>query len=118
MSQSPSRSRSRRLWMVAWLAWGLVGWYGNAAAQQFSFRQYAQSDGLTNLAAGYLVTDPGGDLWVGTDGGTLVDDRTSSTWTPDIYAHGLLFKFSALAHDGVPRYYFGQLLQTSSLPDK
>jgi len=55
--------------MVAWLAWWLVGWYGNAAAQQFSFRQYAQSDGLTNLAAGYLVTDPGGDLWVGTDGG-------------------------------------------------
>ncbi|MDB6009562.1 MAG: diguanylate cyclase [Gammaproteobacteria bacterium] len=77
MSQSPSRSCSRRLWMVAWLALGLVGWYGNAAAQQFSFRQYAQSDGLTNLAAGYLVTDPGGDLWVGTDGGLFRFDGTA-----------------------------------------
>ena len=63
--------------MVAWLALGLVGWYGNAAAQQFSFRQYAQSDGLTNLAAGYLVTDPGGDLWVGTDGGLFRFDGTA-----------------------------------------
>jgi diguanylate cyclase (GGDEF)-like protein len=63
--------------MVAWLAWGLLGWYGNAAAQQFSFRQYAQSDGLTNLAAGYLVTDPGGDLWVGTDGGLFRFDGTA-----------------------------------------
>jgi len=54
--------------MVAWLIL-LSGWLGGAAAQQFSFRQYAQSDGLTNLAAGYLLTDPSGDLWVGTDGG-------------------------------------------------
>jgi diguanylate cyclase (GGDEF)-like protein len=67
MSLSPSRSRSR-LWMVTWLVM-LSGWLGIAASQQFSFRQYAQSDGLTNLAAGYLLADPGGDLWVGTDGG-------------------------------------------------
>jgi diguanylate cyclase (GGDEF)-like protein len=67
MSHLPSRARSG-LWTVTWLVL-LAGWLGNAAAQQFSFRQYAQSDGLTNLAAGYLVTDPSGDLWVGTDGG-------------------------------------------------
>src|ERR1700753_3683657 len=77
MSQSPSRSCSRRLRMVAWLALGLVGWDGKAAAQQFNFRQYPQSDGLTNLAAGYLVTDPGGDLWVGTDGGLFRFDGTA-----------------------------------------
>ncbi len=76
MSQLPSRSRSRRLWMVAWLVL-LSGWFGGAASQQFSFRQYAQSDGLTNLAAGYLVTDPGGDLWVGTDGGLFRFDGTA-----------------------------------------
>jgi diguanylate cyclase (GGDEF)-like protein len=63
--------------MVAWLALALAGWYRDAASQQFSFRQYAQSDGLTNLAAGYLVTDPGGDLWVGTDGGLFRFDGTA-----------------------------------------
>ena len=55
----------------------LSGWAGIAASQQFSFRQYAQSDGLTNLAAGYLLTDPGGDLWVGTDGGLFRFDGTA-----------------------------------------
>ena len=53
--------------------------------------------------------------WVGADSGALVDDRTTSTWPPETYAHGLLFKSSALSHDGVPRYYFQQLLQTSGL---
>src|ERR1700744_4705352 len=77
MSQTPSRARSFRLWMAAWLALGLAGWDGDAASQQFSFRQYAQSDGLTNLAAGYLVTDPSGDLWVGTDGGLFRFDGTA-----------------------------------------
>jgi diguanylate cyclase (GGDEF)-like protein len=77
MSQTPSRARSRRLGIVAWLALALTGWYGNAASQQFSFRQYAQSDGLTNLAAGYLVMEPGGDLWVGTDGGLFRFDGTA-----------------------------------------
>src|SRR6202012_3421723 len=77
MSQPPSRARSCRLGMVAWLALALTGWDGNAAAQQFSFRQYAQSAGLTNLAAGYLVTAPGGDLWVGTDGGLFRFDGTA-----------------------------------------
>ena len=58
-----------------------LSWVGDAASQQFSFRQYTQSDGLTNLSAGYLVTDAGGDLWVGTDGGlfrsTSGSDATS-----------------------------------------
>jgi len=56
--------------------------------------------------------------WVGADSGVLVDDRTTDTWPPDTYLHGLLFKSSALAHDAVPRYYFQQLLQTSSLPNR
>jgi diguanylate cyclase (GGDEF)-like protein len=76
MSHLPSRSFSRRLWMVAGLAL-LSGWFGIAASQQFSFRQYTQSDGLTNLAAGYLLSDPGGDLWVGTDGGLFRFDGTA-----------------------------------------
>ena len=76
MSQLPSRSCFRWLGMVAWLVL-LVGRHEQAAPQQMSFRQYAQSDGLTNLAVGYLVADPGGDLWVGSDGGLFRFDGTA-----------------------------------------
>lgn len=53
--------------------------------------------------------------WVNADPAVLVDDRTTSTWPEAIYRHGLLFKLSELSHDGVARYYFGQLLGTSAL---
>ena len=52
-------------------------------------------------------------MWV--DAGTIIDDRTTSTWPDATYRHGLLFKLSALAHDDVPRYYFEHMLETSSL---
>ena len=77
MSQVPSRSCSRWLGMVASLVLALLGRHEHAASQQMSFRQYAQSDGLTNLAVGYLVADPGGDLWVGSDGGLFRFDGTA-----------------------------------------
>lgn len=54
--------------------------------------------------------------WAAADPGALVDDRTTSTWPDATYRHGLLFKLSELSHDGVPRYYFSRLLQTSALP--
>ncbi len=54
--------------------------------------------------------------WV--DAGSIVDDRTTSTWPPQTYDAGLLFKQSALSHDDVPRYYFRQFLQTSTLADR
>jgi hypothetical protein len=56
--------------------------------------------------------------WVGTDGGVLVDNRTS-TMPPDaVLQHGLFFQFSALAHDIIPREWFLPLLRTSTLPAK
>jgi hypothetical protein len=45
----------------------------------------------------------------------LVDDRTSATWPAATYGHGALFKRSGLAHDAVPRYYFGKLVATSPI---
>ncbi len=54
--------------------------------------------------------------WVNPDAGVIVDDRTTSTWDDATYHHGLLFKHSALAHDGVPVYYFGKLVSSSQLP--
>lgn len=46
----------------------------------------------------------------------LLADATSATLTTAQYANGLLFKRTGLSHDDVPRYYFGRLLATSSLP--
>jgi hypothetical protein len=54
--------------------------------------------------------------WV--DSSVLLDDRSTATLSDADYAHGLLFKRTGLSHDGVPRYYFGKLLTSSSLPDK
>ena len=48
----------------------------------------------------------------------LLDDRTTDTLTDAEYAHELLFKLSALAHDGVPAYYFGKVVGTSVLAPK
>ena len=48
----------------------------------------------------------------------LLDDRTFDTLTDAQYAYELLFKESALAHDGVPAYYFGKLVGTSVLAPK
>jgi hypothetical protein len=69
---------------------------------------YANSQAMADRAAGWVASDPS----------VLVDDRTTSTWPDATYQHGLLFKFSMLTHDGVPRYYFGKMVASSSLPDK
>ena len=53
--------------------------------------------------------------WVAADPSVLVDDRTTDTWADETYRHGLLFKHSALTHDGVPQYYFERVLATSLL---
>jgi hypothetical protein len=52
----------------------------------------------------------------GLDLDALVDDRTTVTWTPAEFRHGLLFKETGLSHVNVPRFYFGRLLATSVLP--
>jgi hypothetical protein len=56
--------------------------------------------------------------FVGGDMGLILDDRTTDTLSDAAYQHALIFKYSALAHDAVPTYYFGKLVATSSLPDK
>jgi hypothetical protein len=48
----------------------------------------------------------------------IVDDRSGATLTDAKLETGLVFKRSGLGHDDVPRYYFGRLLSTSTLPDK
>jgi hypothetical protein len=93
----------------AWVTADLASF--ELATRRFATVYTAGGGTLANSQA--MATRAAG--WVG-DGGALVDDRTTATWPPATYHHGLLFKQSALTHDGVPRYYFGQLLETSSLP--
>lgn len=66
----------------------------------------ARSQAMATRAKGWFAAAPA----------TVVDDRTTSTWTAARYAHGALFKRTGLSHDGVPRYYFGRLVTTSALP--
>ena len=48
-----------------------------AFAQQFTFRQYGQRDGLTNLSVTSLLQDREGYIWVGTENGLFRRDGTS-----------------------------------------
>lgn len=47
------------------------------SAQHFAFRHYAQAEGLTNLAVGYLIEARDADMWIGTDSGVFVFDGVS-----------------------------------------
>ncbi len=47
-----------------------------ASAQQFTFRQYVQQDGLSNLSVSALLQDRAGYVWVGTENGLFRHDST------------------------------------------
>jgi hypothetical protein len=88
-------------------------WAMAAAPSRRFFDVYTQNGGTrTNSQA--MATRA--QNWV--PAAQLVDDRTSATWDDATYAHPLLFKFSALSHDGVTRYYVERLLSTSGLPKR
>ncbi len=46
-----------------------------ASAQQITFRQYVQQDGLSNLSVTSLLQDREGYIWVGTENGLFRHDR-------------------------------------------
>jgi diguanylate cyclase (GGDEF)-like protein len=55
---------------AAWVCAVAVFLFSTAIfAQQYTFRQYGPSDGLTNLGVNCLLQDREGYLWVGTDNG-------------------------------------------------
>jgi hypothetical protein len=111
--------------------WLLDSLYGNVA----DFEAWIQSDEpayrpsfTRRLTSVYTLN--GGTLansqamattvgsWFNNDATVILDDRTTDTLTTDQYAHGLIFKRTALAHDDVPRYYFQEFLSTSVFSDK
>jgi hypothetical protein len=80
----------------------------SAAVRRFAVVYTGGGGTLANSQA--MATRAAG--WV--DAGTLVDDRTTSTWPAATFEHGLLFKRTGLPHDGVPRFYFQPLVSSSS----
>jgi hypothetical protein len=102
--------------------------YGDAS----DFQSFVQDDTselqgpLPHRRFASVYTDTGGTLTnnqslasllagILPDPSVIVDDRTTATWPLSTYHHGVLFKRSALSHDGVALYYFQMLLSTSSI---
>lgn len=91
----------------SFLAWIQKDLSGFASLERRFFDVYTDSGGtLTNsqkFAKDLVATLP-------KDSTLLVHDATTATWAPASYQHGLLFKHSALSHDGVTKYYLQALL--------
>ncbi|UYB50511.1 diguanylate cyclase [Xanthomonas sp. AM6] len=62
-SPSPPRGIAWRLLAV----FALCAWFGAALAQEYSFRDYAQSDGLQGLSVNCLYADRHGVVWACTE---------------------------------------------------
>jgi hypothetical protein len=91
-------------WVLDDLA-GLAGTRRFATFYTSTGGTQANNQAMADRAAGWVASDPS----------VLVDDRTTETWPDETYHHGLLFKHSALSHDGVPRYYVERVAATSLL---
>ena len=96
----------------AWALSDTAGLTGSPPRRRFA-DVYTTSGGT--LANSEALADRA-RTWVPGMPDVFIDDRTTATWTEDRFRHGLLFKHSALSHDGVPRYYFEKLLTNSDLP--
>ena len=76
-------------------------------AQQFSFRQYAQQDGLSNLSVTALMQDRDGFIWVGTENGLFRHD--SSDFRRFGNAEGLEGTFvHSILEDSAGRLWVGE----------
>jgi hypothetical protein len=91
-------------------AWCVADLASFASARRFA-TFYTDTGGT---AANNLDLADRAATWVASDPSVLVDDRTTATWDDDTYHHGLLFKRSALSHDGVPQYYVERMIATSA----
>ena len=98
----------------AWVKSDLTSLAGTAPAHRFADVYLSGGTTATNSVA--MANRAA--TWVAPDAGILRDDRITATFTDGDYRHGLVFKASALAHDAIPRFYFGALVSTSQLPAK
>lgn len=90
----------------AWISSNLGSFAGEKSLRRF-FDVYTDNAGtLANSQA--FAKDIAALLPAGAT--SLTDDKTTATWSAAAYHKGLLFKHSALSHDGVTEYYFGQLV--------
>ncbi len=63
---APMRLQGARLRATAWLLLAAVLICGTSWAQTYSFRDYAQADGLQGMTVNSLLEDRQGVVWVGT----------------------------------------------------
>src|SRR3984893_15175087 len=66
-------SAARRMLALGLMLWMLA--VQDAPAQQFTFRQYGQEEGLANLALTCLFQDRAGFIWMCTENGLFRYDR-------------------------------------------
>ncbi|WP_325051598.1 two-component regulator propeller domain-containing protein, partial [Xanthomonas perforans] len=64
---APMRLQGARLRARAWLLLAAVLICGTSWAQTYSFRDYAQADGLQGMTVNSLLEDRQGVVWVGTE---------------------------------------------------
>ena len=94
-----------------WVMQDLAGLATTTPSRRFSDVYTSGGGTLSNSQA--MAARAAG--WVASDPSILIDDRSMMPLPDASYHHGLIFKFTGLAHDDVPRMYFAPMLATSSL---
>jgi hypothetical protein len=74
--------------------------------------EYTEGGGTADNARAMAASAEGWVADAGLEASLLFDD-TTDTLTDAQYAHPLIFKLSALAHNDVPRYYFQKLVASA-----
>ena len=92
-----------------WIAQDLASFDGSTPKRRF-FDVYTDSGGTMANSKAFAATVA---QMFAAGSPTVVNDTTTATWPAATYGHGVLFKHSALSHDGVTLYYFGQLIKTA-----
>jgi pimeloyl-ACP methyl ester carboxylesterase len=98
--------------------WLLDSLYGETDAfDAFAQRPPARFTDIYTVGGGTLAASQAmiGRVAAWEDASEIVDDRGKKILTDDDFEHAFVWKQSGLAHDDVPRYYFGRLLATSGL---
>src|ERR1041385_2251863 len=92
----PARGCGQRRGRAHWALLLIVLCASIAHGQQFSFRQYAQQDGLSNLSVTALMQDRDGFIWVGTENGLFRHDSSdfkrfgNAEGLEDTFVHSIL----------------------------
>ncbi len=94
---------------LAWIKQNIAAFGSDNPARRF-FDVYTDNGGTMDNSQAFV---PQVAALLPKGSPALLHDPTTATWPQASYHHGVLFKHSALSHDGVTQYYFGQLVQSA-----